>query len=532
MSRYALTSLILVLVFLGIWFARASSFGIYGDETFHLSWAEGIARTGSCHFAWDTALDQPIPKDLKENHGLLPTYLFSLSFHFPVDHVLWSRFVCLIFTLATYGTILYYFRRRGMLTAQRLFVWTALFFGSAVILDLSYYIRTYAILGTATALILILYWEGLMRLQQNQRQACIRLWALGMLLFLVTVIDQWQIEQIPALVFGVLTGILYLDPQHKSLLNGFKKWIGWILWGLILFSPLLIQNYQILKWIKLQNTQVFIPQHHSSFWDNLVGWLRFVLGINVGLLSLDWALRSMEKLSFDRWIFINGLFTAIVCLLYNSVLHVFFPKYVYLPLLMMLIGWAGFWEDFLKQTKLKSWALVLYLLVNGLMSWVNVYEHSNVGRPIHWLHSHLDPHDVLLVSQVNDDILRFEGRGLLSRAHTVDPSQNMQDITDLKQYIAGHAQGKIYYLYVDHYAFRRWLCLMTIGKDLYPPIDLFAYLRDRIPSSGVMPGLRQCGLMVFDRTELLNGLDHLLQQGFETKPSFHLRQLWRHFFKY
>ena len=99
---------------------------------------------------------------------------------------------------------------------------------------------------------------------------------------------------------------------------------------------------------------------------------------------------------------------------------------------------------------------------------------------------------------------------------------------NLKNYINAHLKGRIIFFYSDGNFVRTKLGQLTLGKDLDPPIDLWSYLRLRVPSTSLLGGLKECGLVEFDRTVLLQSLDHLLNNGFDPKEYYSIRDFLHH----
>jgi len=407
-----------------------------------------------------------------------------------------------------------YYRRRGVLTPQRLLIWTIIFFGSSIILDQSYYTRTYVPLGTVMTITFILYWEGLVHFRQKNIKKAMFLWVLALVLVGISVIDQWQIQGVPALGVAIITSVAAFSKKCRPLIGWVKRKSWWFLLGIILIAPTVTQNLTNISWITVATIQIF-KGFFSSYWDNCIGWLRFILAVNVGLLVLDWAFRSKAPMTFDRWMFINGFLTGIVCILYNSHCHVFFSKFVYLPTLMIIIGLGGIIEDFIIQRSLLIRLLSVYVAINILVSWANSFEHSNVKVAVEWLKTHMTQEDILLTFGAGAVFHYFDGEQLLPMAHPVLSTTNAADVVDLGKYIYSHPRGRILYFYDDQYGFRDWLCKKTLGVERYPAYDLWSYLKLRIPSTPVVPGLRQCGLVEFDHGVLLNGLGRLLKNGFD-----------------
>ena len=205
MRKSSITALLIILIFIGTWFCLASEPGTYWQETDHIDWGYGMFKTGSIHYYWDTSTDRPAFMDLKYSRGFILSYLCSLAFRMPGDPILWCRSIMLFFAFLIYFTMVYYYQWRGILTPRHLLTWTVLFFGSSIVLFLSYYTRPYMMLGSAMTITLILYWEGLVQLRQKNKQQAIVLWVLGLIPVSISVIDQWQIEGVPALGIAIAT---------------------------------------------------------------------------------------------------------------------------------------------------------------------------------------------------------------------------------------------------------------------------------------------------------------------------------------
>ena len=93
----------------------------------------------------------------------------------------------------------------------------------------------------------------------------------------------------------------------------------------------------------------------------------------------------------------NGFITGIICILYNPDAPIFQVNYVFLPALMMIIGLAGIMEDFFSKASLRKNMLILYVVINIGVAWLNTFEHNNEKVAIQWLNTHLNQEDILLV---------------------------------------------------------------------------------------------------------------------------------------
>ena len=516
MRRSLWISLVIFIIFMGVWFCVASSFGPYLDEDCHFDWAYGMFKTGSVHYNWDSSTGQPIAMGLDKwlFRGFLVTYLCSLAFKIPGGTpILWCRLMMLFFAWSTFLLVAVYYKRKGVLTPQRLLTWTILFFCSSIILDNSYYVRTYTALGLAMTATFILYWEALAAFRQKKRKKALLLGVLALIPVGISIVDQWQVEGIPAFAIAIMTSIAAFNQRFSPIFGWLKQRSLWLLLGVILIAPKIVGHLSFLSWLHVGGIQMF-GLYYSTYWDNIIGWVRFIITINIGLLALGYAFKSKVPMTFERWMFINGFLTGIVCILYNDVNHVFFSKYIYLPTLMMLIGLSGIIEGFFMKTSLRVCMLAVYVIINIGASWANTFEHNNPKEAIRWLNEHMTQEDILLTFNAYSTLQYMGGQELLPMTYRISDSMDNTHIIDLGKYIISHPGARIFYFYLDGYAFRTWLCKITLGRDRYPAIDLWSYLKIRIPSTPVVPGLRQGGLVEFDRAVLLNGLDQLLRQGY------------------
>lgn len=531
MRRASLIVLLIMIVFTGVWYGRAFTFGPTGDESEHWDRSFAFAQSGSIHQCWDDETRVLQTCDPKKDRGLIFSYLAGLAYKMIPDMAIASRLVMLLFTFLTFFIVVFYYHRRRILTASRLLVMAVLFFGSSIILDLSYYTRGYVPLGTFMVVSFILYWEGLLYLRQKKMVHAIIWGGLGLYVAYIPFIDQWQIEGVLALGIAVMTSLAAFNKKIAPMAGWLKQRSGMLVWIAILLAPILIQKFSHLSWITVSSVHV-LNGFYATYLDNIFGWLRFILALNVGLLALSYAFKSKATMTFDRWMFVNGFLTGILCILYNSHNHIFFAKFVYLPTLMMIIGLSGMIEDFFVQRSVLIKMLSIYVIINLLISWANYYEHSNVKLAIGWLNKNMAQEDILIANDKADPALEFcGGKELLAKRFLVFDSTDTAHTIELKKYIDDNPQGRIFYFYDDGYGFRTWIFKVLTGKDRTPANDLCTYLRLKIPSVNVVTGLRQCGLEGFDHADLLKGLDQLLINGFEVHHPFSIRELWHHFFK-
>jgi len=528
MKRPSLIALLIIIIFTGAWYLRASSFGPCGDEPEHWDRSYAFAKTGSIHMCWDSELGALSPCEVKRDRGVIFSYLGGLVFQMIGDMPIASRSIMLIFTLLTYFIMVFYYRRRGVLTARRLLVWTLLYFGSSIILDLSYYTRGYAPLGTFMIIAFISYWEGLVQFRQKNLIKAIVLWLVSLLFTYIPFNDQWQIEGVLALSIAIMISIAAFNKRCAPIAGWLKQRSGMLLWGIILLAPIVVQKLAHISWVTVASIHV-LNGFYSTYLDNIFGWLRLMLALNVGLLALGYAFKSKVMMSFDRWMFINGFLTAIFCILYNSHNHIFYTKFVYLPTLMMIIGLAGIIEDFSLQRSRLIKMVSIYVIINISLSWVYTFEHSNIKIAIQWLNAHMNQEDILIATDKADAALKYEGgQDLLSKRYLIFDSIDQTHTMDLRNYVYNHPRARIFYIYDDGYWFRTWAFKIITGKDRNPPVDLWSYLRLKIPSVVIVPGLRQSGLVEFDRFVLLNGLDQLLRDGFEVPRPYTARDFINH----
>ena len=73
-------------------------------------------------------------------------------------------------------------------------------------------------------------------------------------------------------------------------------------------------------------------------------------------------------------------------------------------------------------------------------------------------------------------------------------------------------------MYDYHYQSREYLYQLTTRDNRAPASNLYRYLRDVIPSEDVIPNLRACGLVKFNKKVLIDGLKKLKSGGY--KPLF------------
>ncbi|MBF0619469.1 MAG: hypothetical protein HQL19_04820 [Candidatus Omnitrophica bacterium] len=506
-----LISLSIALLFLGIWFWLASSLSPFMDEPEHLGLGQRFATEHIKFWEIGRAQDLIIKETGRGPRGLVVTYLCSLACPLNNNTVLLSRLIPLFFVLLTFAAIIVYYRKQKILTASVLLTSTILFFGSFIVLDQALYIRPYALLGAIMMVVFILYWEGLLALRQQRIRNAVWLWLASLMLFSVTIADGWQYQQIPIMALGIGLSLIMFDQRFLPTIEWLRKHAVWFWLLILIIAPVFTI---IINVVPIPLKGVPIVRWFATYWDNIISGTRFLLTMNIAILAIGYASDQKKPVSFARWMLITGFFSGIYCTLFNPSNQVIFPRYAYLPALMMLAGFAVILTDLFPKATVRRCLLAIYLLINLMLSVVNFYyERNNIAVAIRWLNTHLTQQDILLSFR---PLLEYNhGRPLAPQVYRIEDTEDVAHVQALITYIEGHADGRIFYLLNDEYQVRDWLYKKTTGVTRDVDSDLYTYLKHRPLAKKVLPDLRTCGLLEYDRATLLAELKQLAVHGFE-----------------
>ena len=502
-------------LFLMVWFFSAKSFSGWGDEITHFGTAKGLAQTGQYRL-W--SFDQGQVSPVNYTRGLVITYLSSLSYKIAGLSRLAFRVIPLVFVLLTFLTFALYIRLRYRVSWKALVYAAVFFFGQVFIFEQSVYVRVYAPLGWLMVCGLILYWEAYS--QFHKRKILLGGMLLGgsLLIMILPTIDHWQMEHLAIYVLAIFLSfpkIVEVVTKIEQRLNVKAKILLGVCLVFFALFVVLVLDYAMGYWV-VDAKHRLMGRSFVTYWDNLAGMTRCALALNVCFLGLGWVMQDLRKnktLDFYSWIFLTGLVSGILIGLFNPHNHIFYSRFFYVSVLLVTIGFP---QMLLRMNLSKNslrWIFTVFLIFNVGLFVINAYwERSNIRVPIAWLQENLKQNDLVLIFSTQLEL--HGGKSLIHRAYVVSPSQDVESIKKVLEHIELAKPDQIYYLYTDHYQFRDVLYSLTTGDDRSPPNDLFRYLKERVPSQTVIPGLRTCGLVKFEKTDLIAALEKLLKEGY------------------
>ncbi len=509
----------IIVLFLVVWFFSAKSFTGWGDEITHFSTAKGLVETGE-YRTW--AFDKGYANPYFYTRGLVITYLASLAYKMAGLSFLAFRLVPLAFVLLTFLTFALYIRWRHQASNKALAYAAIFFFGQAFIFEQSVYIRVYAPLGWFMVMSLILYWESAVAFGKRNFMSGVWFLVGSLLLLILPAADHWQVSHIAIYFLGfLLTWPVFLNLFLKiDERFSIRVKIFWVC-SIILLAPFVVFVLDVSMSHLIMNTKkLVLGRNYVTYWDNLAGLTRYVLALNVCFLAVSWVMETLRKnkrLDFYSWLLFTGIVSGILIGLFNPHNHIFFSRFFYVSVVMSVLGFSQILLRAEISPKARRWIVGIFIFVNAGLFAVNAYwERSNIRVPIAWLNQNLKQDDLLLVYA--SQLQLHGGESLCRRAYVINPTQNKQDIQALLGVVSQSQTQEIYYLYTDHYQLRERLYLWTVGENRSPASDLFRYLKDVVPSKHVLPGLRACDLIEFQKTDLLMSLEKLLREGYP--PSF------------
>ncbi len=514
-SPYFYLTLGIMALFLFVWFICAKQFTGWGDEMVHFSTGKGLVETGQ-YSQWAFDEGRIIPGTY--TRGLVITYLTSLIYKITGLSLLAFRVIPLISVLLTFATFAFYICLRLKASWKAVSFAAIFFFGQAFVFEQSVYVRFYAPLGWLMILSIVFYWEALVAFEKHKG-----VWGCGFLLasftaLILPTIDHWQVQHVAIYFLGILLTL----PQTRSLFGKFNEKFSFktkvFLGGIIVVAaPLIVFLLDLIM------GQLVVDVKHRTmgrtfvtYWDNLAGILRYVLALNVCFLGLGFVVRDLKTSrgwDFYSWLFFTGIISGICIGLFNPHNHIFFSRFFYISVMMSVLGFSQMLLRPEISEKFRYGIIAVFIFFNIGLFMVNAYcERSNIRVPIAWLNKNLKQNDLLLVYA--SDLGLNGGGSLISRAYVVNPTQDPEKIEELLARILSSESGDVYYLYTDHYEFRDRMYFSTTGQDRSPPSDLFRYVKERIPSQKVILRLRTCGLVKFNKLDLIAGIRKLSVDGF------------------
>ncbi len=509
----------IIVLFLVIWFFSAKSFTGWGDEITHLSTAKGLVETGE-YRTW--AFDKGYASPNLYTRGLVITCLASLAYKMAGLSFLAFRLVPLVFVLLTFLIFALYIRLRHQASNKALAYAAIFFFGQAFIFEQSVYVRVYAPLGWFMVMSLILYWESAVAF--GKRNFMSGVWFLlgSLFLLILPAADHWQVSHVAIYFLGfLLTWPVFLNLFLKIDEKFSIRVKIFLIGSIILFAPFVVFFLDVSMAHLIMNTKkLVLGRNYVTYWDNLAGLTRYILALNVCCWGVGWVMQDLKKnnrLDFYSWLFFTGVVSGILIGLFNPHNHIFFSRFFYVSVVMTVLGFSQMILQSQVSLKTRRCLIAVFIFVNIGLFAVNAYwERSNIRVPIAWLNKNLNHNDLLLVYA--SQLQLHGGESLCRRAYIINPTQNKQDIQALLGVVSQSQTQEIYYLYTDHYQFRDRLYLWTVGENRSPPSDLFRYLKDVVPSKKVLPDLRTCNLIKFDKSDLVMFLEKLLDKGYP--PAF------------
>ncbi len=508
---------LLVMVFAAVWAYLAGSLTGWSDELTHMSVAQGLLRTGTYTFI---NLDSGAVSDYYP-HGLYTRgRVISLMAEFFCRllgfSLLSARFLPLLFTLLTFLVFAAYARWRHKLTWQLLLLAAVFFFGQAMVLEKSLYVRMYAPLALVLLLSLIVYWEGLKRFENGKKLPGILLMLAGFALVSIPILDTWHYQQITVFFVAVFAG---LKVKNSSLLafvfKNRRRSLFIIAAVLISFPCVLLVLNSIVSRLPIGNR--VMGNNFITYWDNIAGFIRFIWGVNVcfwGILFLGRDEGKSRELEFFSWLFITGVISGVFTALYTSHNFIFYSRFFYLPVVLIVLGFPILLAKSGKKPEVIKKLTIAYVILNILLSFSTFYfDRSNIKEPVSWLKSNLNKDDLLFIFSA--ELLVHGGAGLTSRAVIVPATKEPGEIRKILEIVNASRAENVYFLYTNHYELRdRLYFLTTGGLNRSPGADLFRYLRDNPDGQFVLKGLRGCGLKKFSRNQLISDLNALLLSGY------------------
>ena len=270
-------------------------------------------------------------------------------------------------------------------------------------------------------------------------------------------------------------------------------------------------------------------------WDNIAGFLRFLVVINV-LIFFWWRMGrpNNDERDFNSWLLSTGILSGILVALLMNHNFVFWSRFFYLPVGLVALGVSARMATIPSTYALTS-ALGIYLVINASVSASTFYlDRSNIKKPINWLQANTSQQDVVLT--LDAQLYLHDGSDLCSRAFSIsgrqEPVASPEDVEDvtikrksfgylrsgggsnpfitgesLSQFLNDNQASNVYFLYTDHHRFKNNLYRWTTTKKRTNDNDLFSLLKNGDVGEDVISGLRGSGLKKIDQAKLTAALE-------------------------
>ncbi len=509
-------------IFFLVWSFLALRMPLWGDEASHIETAKGLRMTGA-PYVW--SFDEGKLLSNQYTRGLLISQAVRYLYREDSSSLFVYRLVALIPTLLTFLTFAWYVRWRHRASVQLLLTGGILFFAQSFVLENSFYLRFYAALAWLTLVSLILLWEIPPFLAQKKYSRTAVLLGAAILVMAPMTLDHWQIQNLSILFLALCLRILFLTDFGKEWIALYRRWLLVGAMVLILTAPVATIGIDFLMSHLVIGNRV-IGRSFVTYWDNLVGLLRFTWALNVCLAGFFFYQRRQARAwNFFEWLFVTGIISGYLTGLLTPHNHIFYGRFFYVPTVLAVLGFSGLLSE-LSSDFVRKQILLCYVILNLLLSGLNLYfDRGNIPRAISWLNAHWQEGDILLVFRGR---LQLQGGARLAKAaYPILPTQDAQKVHDLIQFLNERPGREVYFLYDDEYEFRDRLFELTTGENRSPPSDLFRYLKDAIDGESFGEGLRACGIKRFDKEALIAGLQRLLREGFPLKYKGPEKRWWK-----
>jgi len=510
-SKSLLVLCAVLLTFLGIWYVLAANLTAWSDEITHLTVGKGLLLTGR-PYGWN--FDQGSLTGGQNTRGLLISHSVKFVYRMLGETMLDVRLIPLGFTLLTFLLFVGYISKRHKSSIEHICLVGILFFGQSLILEKSLYVRFYAPLAFFVIAGLICYWEGLQSFKKKQYLHTTLLWSVSAGAMALPSLDDWQIQHIPIFLLALmLSSGSFVNHAIAFLKQHAKK----VLFSCILFflmAPFLVLLIDILL-INLTVGSHTLGISFVTYWDNIMGLIRYTWALNIVLMGTFFLIpkgKEAIKWDFFSWLYSVGLISGIAFGLLNPHNFIFYSRFFYLPVVLTVLGFSGLFLKMFDRSIIQKRIIITYLCLNFILSYTTFYyDRSNIVRPIQWLNTHLDTSVLLTFSS---ELELHRGKTLIHKAHPIIAGQDVQEIRRIIDVVAANPSKDVYFLYTDHYQLREALYRFTTGKVRTIPGDFFRHLKDVIPGEKVIGETRGCGLLVYQKENLILALTQLLDNGY------------------
>lgn len=504
-------ALLMIACFLAAWYFLAINLTAWSDEVNHLAVGKGLVVSGK-PFVW--SFDDGRITDWPYTRGLIMSRLAQFAYPYGSDFCLTARVIPLVFTFLTFLFYILYIRKKFGISAGHFLVAAILFFGQSVVLEQSLYVRPYSSLGLFVLVSLMACWQGFENYRRKNLPRAFLLWGLAMAILAVPTIDAWQYQHIPIVLLAVFLGLGAQSSRLKEYTGRHRRALWIAAAAVVIFSPLVAMGGDYMM-SKFPIGNRIMGRSFVTFWDNIFGLIRYVWVINICLLGVVLPALHKKRLewSFHSWLLCVGIVSGFLVGLLNPHNHIFYSRFFYVPIVLTILGFSGILFEMFDRPVVRYRLMALYVALNILMSFANFYyDRDTIRKPIQWLNAHLKDSDTLLIFRPQLEL--NGGQNLTRRVYPILASQDPRQIKALLDYVNRDSVTDIYLLYTDGYELRNNLYRLTMRENRAPPATLFLYLKDRIPSQSILKGMRGCGLVKYQKEDLIAGLNRLLQEGY------------------